>query len=289
LGDMGSMVEVSDMGEMGDTGNTGNPGAMGNPGNPGAMGDPGDSGKTGAIGNPGNILEIRGLKVVYGKSVAVDGVSLDVPKGKIVTLIGANGAGKSTTLNAIMGLVPTAGGRVAFQGKDITNGKTQNVVRSGIVLVPEGRRLFPYLSVYKNLLLGTTRRDDKDGIEADFEYIYNLFPKLKDRLAQKAGTLSGGEQQMVAIARGIMAAPKLLCLDEPSLGLAPVVIEQLGEAIKEVNKEKGVSILLIEQNVHLAFGIADYCYALQVGRLVARGSVDEIKMDDVVKTAYLGE
>ena len=235
-----------------------------------------------------NILEINNLKVVYGKSVAVDDISLAVPEGEVVTLIGANGAGKSTTLNAVLGLIPAAGGSIAFEGRDITNGKTQDIVKSGLVLVPEGRRLFPHLSVLKNLLLGTTRRDDKDGIEKDFDFVYDLFPKLKDRTSQKAGTLSGGEQQMVAIARGIMAAPKLLCLDEPSLGLAPVVIEQLGEAIKEVNKEKGISIMLIEQNVHLAFGVANYCYALQVGKLVACGGVEEIKTNDVVKTAYLG-
>ena len=236
-----------------------------------------------------NILEIKNLKVVYGKSVAVEDVSLAVPEGRIVTLIGANGAGKSTTLNAIVGLVPAAGGSVVFEGRDVTNGKTQDIVRSGLVLVPEGRRLFPYLSVHKNLLLGTTRRSDNVGIEQDFEYIFNLFPKLKDRLQQKAGTLSGGEQQMVAIARGIMAAPKLLCLDEPSLGLAPVIIEQLGEAIREINIKKGISIMLVEQNVHLAFGVADYCYTIQVGKIVARGEVDEIKMNDIVRTAYLGK
>ena len=236
----------------------------------------------------GNILEISNLKVVYGKSVAVQDVSLAVPEGKIVTLIGANGAGKSTTLNAVVGLVPAAGGSIAFEGRDITKSQTQAIVRGGLVLVPEGRRLFPNLSVYKNLLIGTTRRNDKDGIAQDFEYVYNLFPKLKDRLKQKAGTLSGGEQQMAAIARGIMAAPKLLCLDEPSLGLAPVVIEQLSEAIKEANREKGISIMLVEQNVHLAFGVADYCYAMQVGKIVAQGEADEIKMSDVVKAAYLG-
>ena len=235
-----------------------------------------------------NILEINDLKVVYGKSVAVGGISLAVPEGKIVTLIGANGAGKSTTLNAAVGMVPAAGGSIAFQGKDITNGKTQDIVKSGLVLVPEGRRLFPYLSVYKNLMLVTIRRQGTEGIAQDFEYVYKLFPKLKDRMKQKAGTLSGGEQQMVAFARGIMAAPKLLCLDEPSLGLAPVVIEQLGEAIKEVNKEKGISILLVEQNVHLAFGVADYCYALQVGKLVAQGEVYEIKTNEIVRAAYLG-
>ena len=236
-----------------------------------------------------NLLEVKNLKVVYGKAVAVEDVNLSVPEGRIVTLIGANGAGKSTTLNAIAGLVPIAGGSVAFQGRDITSMKTQDIVKSGFVLVPEGRRLFPYLSVYKNLLLGTSRRSDKDGIAEDFEYVFNLFPKLKDRLKQKAGTLSGGEQQMVALARGIMAAPTLICLDEPSLGLAPVVIEQLGAAIKDMNERKGLSILLVEQNVHLAFGVADYCYTLQVGRLVAEGTIDEIIKNETVRAAYFGE
>ena len=237
-----------------------------------------------------NILEIRDLKVVYGKSVAVDQISLNVPEGKIVTLIGANGAGKSTTLNAAVGLVPAAGGSVAFKGKNITGMKTQDIVINGFVLVPEGRRLFPHMSVYKNLLLGTSRRKntDRDKIIEDLEYVYSLFPKLKDRLKQKAGTLSGGEQQMVAIARGMMAEPALLCLDEPSLGLAPVVIEQIGEAIRELNQKKGLSMLLVEQNVHLAFGVADYCYTLQVGRIVAEGSIDEIKQNEIVKKAYLG-
>ena len=236
-----------------------------------------------------NILEVKNLKVAYGKSIAVDGVSLSVPEGKIVTVIGANGAGKSTTLNALAGLTPIAGGSVVFQGQDVTSLKTQDIVARGFVLVPEGRRLFPYLSVYKNLMLGTTRRVNKAEIKEDFEYVYKLFPKLKDRLKQKAGTLSGGEQQMVAIARGIMAAPKLICLDEPSLGLAPIVIEQLGVAIKDMNERKGLSILLVEQNVHLAFGVADYCYTLQVGKLVAEGSVDDVKQNETVKNAYFGE
>jgi len=234
----------------------------------------------------GNILEVDNLTVAYGKSIAINCISLAVAEGIIVTLIGANGAGKSTTLNAIAGLIPVSGGNVVFRGQNIVGVKTQDIVASGFVLVPEGRRLFPYLSVYDNLLLGTTRRDDKDGVLEDFEYVYRLFPKLRDRLKQKAGTLSGGEQQMVAIARGIMAAPKLLCLDEPSLGLAPVVIEQLGAAIKEVNSKKGLSILLVEQNAHLAFGIADYCYTLQVGSIVAEGTVGEISQNESVRNAY---
>ena len=235
-----------------------------------------------------NILEIRNLKVMFGKSIAIHDVSLDVPQGGIVTLIGSNGAGKSTTLNAALGIVPVTEGSVKFLGEDITNLSTSEKVRRGLVLAPEGRHLFPYLSVYKNLILGATQRKDKDGIQADLDFVFDLFPILKDRAKQKAGTLSGGQQQMVAIARGIMANPKLLCLDEPSLGLAPAVIEDIGEKIKELNRVRGTSILLVEQNVHLAFGTADYCYTLQVGNVVAEGTVEEIRHNDVVRKAYFG-
>ncbi len=235
-----------------------------------------------------NILEIRNLKVMFGKSIAIHDVSLSVPEGGIVTLIGSNGAGKSTTLNAALGIVKKTSGSVMFNGEDITNLPTQNIVQRGLVLAPEGRHLFPYMSVQKNLILGATQRKDKDGIQEDMEFVFGLFPILKDRLKQKAGTLSGGQQQMLAIARGIMANPKLLCLDEPSLGLAPAVIEDIGVKIKEINKTKGTSILLVEQNVHLAFGTAQYCYTLQVGEVVAEGTIEEIRSNDVVKKAYFG-
>jgi len=235
-----------------------------------------------------NILEIKDITVKYGKSIAVKNVSIDIPEGNIVTLVGANGAGKSTILNSLMGIVPVADGTISFMGEDITGLATKDIVRKGLVLVPEGRHLFPYLSVYKNLQLGATQRTDRQGIAEDLEFVCSLFPKLRDRSKQKAGTLSGGEQQMVAIARGIMANPKLLCLDEPSLGLAPIVIEEVGRKIKELNEKRGTSILLIEQNVHLAFGIADYCYTLQVGSLTAKGCVDEMKQNDAVKKAYFG-
>ena len=235
-----------------------------------------------------NILEIQGLKVMYGKSVAIHDVNISVPQGGIVTLIGSNGAGKSTTLNTVLGLVPATAGKIMFNGEDITHASTAERVQKGLVLAPEGRHLFPYLTVQKNLLLGATQRKDKDGIQADLEFCCELFPILKDRLKQKAGTMSGGQQQMLAIARGIMAAPKLLCLDEPSLGLAPAVIEDIGVKIREINKTKGTSILLVEQNVHLAFGTAEYCYTLQVGELVAEGNVEEIRQNDVVKKAYFG-
>lgn len=235
-----------------------------------------------------NILEIKGLKVMYGKSIAVHDVNISVPEGGIVTLIGSNGAGKSTTLNAALGIVPATEGQIFFGGEDVTNASTAERVRRGLVLAPEGRHLFPYLTVYKNLMLGATQRKDKEGIQQDLEFCYDLFPILKDRRKQKAGTMSGGQQQMLAIARGIMAGPKLLCLDEPSLGLAPAVIEDIGEKIKEINQTKGTSILLVEQNVHLAFGAASYCYTLQVGEIVAEGTVEEIRSNDVVQKAYFG-
>lgn len=235
-----------------------------------------------------NILEIQGLKVMYGKSVAIQNINITVPEGGIVTLIGSNGAGKSTTLNAALGVVPATEGKILFRGEDITGLSTAERVQRGLVLAPEGRHLFPYLTVHKNLLLGATQRKDKQGIQEDLEFCFELFPILKDRLKQKAGTMSGGQQQMLAIARGIMAAPKLLCLDEPSLGLAPAVIEDIGVKIKEINEKKGTSVLLVEQNVHLAFGAANYCYTLQVGEMVAEGTVEEIRHNDIVKKAYFG-
>jgi len=235
-----------------------------------------------------NILEIRNLKVMFGKSVAIHDVSLNVPQGGVVTIIGSNGAGKSTTLNALLNVVKATEGSITYQGEDITGLSTSERVKRGLVLAPEGRHLFPYLSVYKNLQLGATLRKDKDGIAEDLEFVYNLFPILKDRRKQKAGTLSGGQQQMLAIARGLMANPKLLCLDEPSLGLAPVVIEDIGNAIRDINKNKGISVLLVEQNVHLAFGVADYCYALSVGEVFAQGTVEEIRKTDAVNKAYFG-
>jgi len=204
-----------------------------------------------------------------------------------VSIIGANGSGKSTILRALAGLTPLTSGEIRFQGRKITGMTTTDIVRQGIVLVPEGRQLFPFLSVLSNLRLGATLRKDKEGMERDLEAVYHLFPRLRERSAQKAGTLSGGEQQMLAIGRGLMANPTLLCMDEPSLGLAPIVIDQLGEVIKDINK-RGVSVLLVEQNVHLALGVASSGYALQVGRVVLEGDIETVKSSEIVKRANLG-
>jgi branched-chain amino acid transport system ATP-binding protein len=234
------------------------------------------------------LLEIDSVTVHYGKSLAVKDVSIAIPEEQVVSVIGANGSGKSTLLKVLVGLVPLSSGEIRFKGEKISGLPTTEIVRRGIVVVPEGRQLFPYLSVLANLRLGATLRKDNEGIERDLEdVVYRLFPRLRERSGQKAGTLSGGEQQMLAIGRGLMANPTLLCMDEPSLGLAPIVIEQLGEVIKDINR-RGVTVLLVEQNVHLALGVANAACALQVGKVVLQGDIETMKSSDVVKKAYLG-
>lgn len=234
------------------------------------------------------LLDIENITVRYGKSLALENVSLSVPEGGVVSIVGANGSGKSTVLKALVGIVPLASGEIRFKNNKVSGLPTMDIVKRGIVVVPEGRQLFPYLSVFSNLRLGASLRRDAAGISKDLEDVYSLFPRLRERSKQKAGTLSGGEQQMLAIGRGLMAKPILFCMDEPSLGLAPIVIEQLGEAIKDINK-RGVSILLVEQNVDLALGVAHEACALQVGRVVLNADVETMKSSDVVKKAYLGE
>jgi branched-chain amino acid transport system ATP-binding protein len=233
------------------------------------------------------LLEIKNITVYYSKSMAIEDVSVGVPEGAVVSIIGANGAGKSTVLRALTGLVPLNGGEIIFQDQKINGKETSEIVKRGIVLVPEGRQLFPYLSVLNNLKLGATLRHDNAGIKESLEYVYKLFPRLRERSGQQAGTLSGGEQQMLAIGRGLMANPRLLCMDEPSLGLAPIVVELLGEVIKDIN-ERGVSVLLVEQNVHLALDAASRGYILQVGRVVLEGDIEMIKSSEIVRKAYLG-
>ena len=234
------------------------------------------------------MLSIRGLHVYYGGIHALRGIDLDVPDGHIISLIGANGAGKSTTLKSIMGLVPKAEGTIMWNEKNITNVHTKEVVGQGIVLCPEGRRVFPDLTVEENLRIGAYLRNDKKEIEKDMEWIYSLFPRLKERNWQYAGTLSGGEQQMLAVGRALMSRPKLMMMDEPSLGLAPLVVQDIFSIIKEVNKS-GVTILLIEQNANMALKTADLAYVLETGKIVLSGSGKDLLENESVKEAYLGK
>ena len=210
------------------------------------------------------ILSIRDLKVNYGGIEAVKGISFDVEEGSIVTLIGANGAGKSSTLRTIAGLVKPASGKIVFRGDDITNCDTNVIVRKGITLVPEGRRIFPDLTVLENLRVGAYLRND--DIAGDIQWVYDLFPRLRERSWQAGGTLSGGEQQMLAVARALMCKPKLIMMDEPSLGLAPLVVRGIFDIIREINAQ-GVTVLLIEQNANMALKVADYAYVLETGRI----------------------
>ena len=233
------------------------------------------------------LLQVDNITVKYGKAIAVKGVSLEVPEDKVITIIGANGAGKSTILKTLSGLTPLTSGEIHFGGQRIDALKPYEIVELGLVHVPEGRKLFPFLSVMSNLKLGASLRKDKEGIKKDLEEVFDYFPILRERSKQNAGTLSGGEQQMLAIGRGLMANPRLLLMDEPSLGLAPILVAELVPVIKNINK-KGVSVLLVEQNMSLALGVADRGYALQVGKVVLEGGIEEFKANGIVKRAYLG-
>lgn len=232
------------------------------------------------------ILSIKDLKVNYGGIEAVKGISFDVPKGDIVTLIGANGAGKSSTLRSIAGLVKPSGGKMFFEGREITGMDTTDIVKTGVTLVPEGRRIFPDLTVLENLKVGAYLR--KDDIREDLEWVYSLFPRLKERSWQAGGTLSGGEQQMLAVARALMSRPKLLMMDEPSLGLAPLIVRDIFSIIKEINKQ-GVTILLIEQNANMALHTANTGYVLETGTIIMSGPGKELLENEAIKAAYLGK
>lgn len=234
------------------------------------------------------LLEVVNLVVQYRKAMALNSVSLEVADGSVVSIIGANGAGKSTILRALSGLVPITSGEIWFMERRIDGMETPEIVNLGIAHIPEGRKLFPYLTVLTNLKLGASLRKDKDDIDKDLDKVFLRFPRLWERCNQKAGTLSGGEQQMLAIGRGLMAKPKLLLMDEPSLGLAPLVIYELGRVIKDIN-QGGVSVLLVEQNVPLALRVASRGYALQVGKVVLEDSIDRFKNNEIVKKAYLGD
>ncbi len=234
------------------------------------------------------MLKIENLHVSYGGIKALRGVSLEVPDGKIVTLIGANGAGKSTTLRTISGLVKADSGSVSYDGQELLGKPINKVLETGIAQSPEGRRVFANLTVLENLKAGAYLRKDKDGIEKDIKWVYELFPRLEERNGQLAGTLSGGEQQMLAVGRALMSRPKLLMLDEPSLGLAPLVVQGIFDIIRTVNQQ-GVTVLLIEQNANMALKIADYAYVLETGLITKSGTGAELLADESIKEAYLGK
>ena len=233
------------------------------------------------------MLKIENIDVYYGAIHALKGISLEVEEGQIVTLIGANGAGKSTTLKSISGLLKPKIGKITFEGQDITGKKAQDIVKLGVIQVPEGRRVFANMSVLENLELGAFLRTDKAGIKEDMEKVYSRFPRLLERKSQSSGTLSGGEQQMLAMGRALMARPRVLLLDEPSMGLAPLLVKDIFSIIKEINAS-GTTILLVEQNAHMALSIAHKAYVLETGKIVLSGDAKELAESDEIRKAYLG-
>ena len=233
-----------------------------------------------------NILEVRDLNVAYGGIKAVKGISFDVPKGEVVTLIGANGAGKSSTLRSIVGLVKPASGSIKLNGEEIAQKSPEQIVSKGITLVPEGRRVFADLTVLENLKIGAYLR--KDNLDDDLNWCYDLFPRLKERHWQLAGTLSGGEQQMLAVARALMSRPEIIMMDEPSLGLAPIIVKGIFDIIREINRQ-GKTILLVEQNANMALNAAHHGYVMEVGSITMHGTGNELANDESVKAAYLGK
>ena len=233
------------------------------------------------------LLKLENVTVYYGQAKAVEDISILQEKGSVVSVIGANGAGKSTILKTISGLIPLKSGSIEFSGEKISGMPVVRIVSLGIAHVPEGRRLFPYMTVGENINLGAYLRKDSDGMSKDLDKVFTLFPRLKERLNQKAGSLSGGEQQMLAIGRALMAKPKLLMMDEPSLGLAPIVIDALAETIMDINKS-GISVLLVEQNAGLVTKVSQKCYVIEVGRVVLEGDIKELMADDSVRRAFLG-
>jgi branched-chain amino acid transport system ATP-binding protein len=234
------------------------------------------------------MLEIKDLEVCYGSISALQGISLKVEKGSIVTLVGANGAGKTTTLRTISGIVKAKSGTIVFDGQSIMNRSPHAIVADGVAQSPEGRMVFANLTVMENLRMGAYLRKDKPGIKKDLEYIFGIFPRLKEREWQAAGTLSGGEQQMLAIGRALMSKPKLLMLDEPSLGIAPLLVKTIFEKIVEINKELGLTILLVEQNANLALEVSHYGYVLETGRIILEDTSAALRENEEVRAAYLG-
>ncbi|MGH2575130.1 MAG: ABC transporter ATP-binding protein [Ignavibacteria bacterium] len=235
------------------------------------------------------MLRIENLVVNYGAINALKGISISVREKSIVTLIGANGAGKTTTLRTVSGVIKSAGGKIFYEDKDITDFPPHKIVNMGICQVPEGRLIFANLTVKENLEMGAYIRSDKNNFKRDFDYIFSIFPRLRERIKQPGGTLSGGEQQMLAISRALMGRPRLMLLDEPSLGIAPILMKTIFEKIIEINKTLGVTILLVEQNAHLALSIANYGYVLETGNIILEGPAKELESNEQVRKAYLGE
>lgn len=235
------------------------------------------------------MLEIKDLQIHYGSIKAIRGINLKVPEGSIVTLIGSNGAGKTSTLRAISGIIKTAGGSITYNGENITNLHPEKIVKMGICQSPEGRLIFSNLTVEENLLMGAYTRKDKEGVKDDLEFVFSFFPRLKERIKQLGGTLSGGEQQMLAISRALMSKPKVLLLDEPSLGIAPLLVKTIFEKIVALNHSTGITILLVEQNANLALSVANYGYVLETGEIILEGKADELAKNEEVRKAYLGE
>ena len=234
------------------------------------------------------MLEVKNLSVSYGAIAALHGVSISVPKGDIVTLIGGNGAGKTTTLRAISGLQRAQAGEVIYEGRNITNLPAHEIVKLGLAHVPEGRMVFANLTVLENLQMGAYLRSDKPGIAADMDYVFNVFPRLKERAKQISGTLSGGEQQMLAIGRALMSKPKFLMLDEPSLGIAPLLVKTIFQKIVEINQQQGITILLVEQNANLALEVSRFGYVLETGKVLLQDESAKLRSNPQVKSAYLG-
>lgn len=234
------------------------------------------------------LLEVKNLEVNYGVIKALKGISFEVNEGEIISLIGANGAGKTTTLQTVSGILPVAGGSICFDGTDITKVPAHKIVKMGISQVPEGRRVFSQLSVLENLKMGAFIRNDKSAIEEDLQNIYKRFPRLEERKNQLAGTLSGGEQQMLAMGRALMSRPKIVLLDEPSMGLSPLLVSEIFDIIKDIN-ESGTTVLLVEQNAKKALSISDRAYVLETGNVALSGKASELINDDTIKKAYLGE
>ena len=236
-----------------------------------------------------NILEVRGLHAAYGPTRVLQGIDLDIPTGQVVALLGANGAGKTTTLRALCQMMVSTEGRIMLAGQRIDGRSTEQIAKAGVGHVPDGRGTFLGLTTEENLRLGAYARASRDGIDADMERVFDYFPRLRERRAQQAGTLSGGEQQMLAIGRALMGKPRLLLLDEPSFGLAPLIVKDIFSIMRRINKEERVSILLVEQNAKLALDLADSAYLLETGRIVLSGTAADIRRNDAVSKAYLGE